>query len=129
MGPAEPHLHDCVRSEGNTFRGKTFEGDKLVGVADFSHTLAAPTPITAPRAGTTQSSDGFMINSVKSCNSFSSGQLLILRELESRTGLAGGFIESDLVDPRYFSPANVKNRIESYLQMIEQKRSRGASVS
>jgi len=66
--------------------------------------------------------DGFLINSVKSCNSFSVGQLLILRQLEERTGVPGGFIESDLVDPRYFSSGNIKNRIESYLQMLEQKR-------
>jgi benzoyl-CoA reductase subunit B len=66
--------------------------------------------------------DGFMINSVKSCNSFSVGQLLMLRQLEERTGVPGGFIESDLVDPRYFSAANIKNRIESYLQMLDQKR-------
>ncbi len=66
--------------------------------------------------------DGFLINSVKSCNSFSVGQLLMLRELEGRTGVPGAFIESDLVDPRYFSAANIKNRIESYLQMIDQKR-------
>jgi benzoyl-CoA reductase subunit B len=66
--------------------------------------------------------DGFMINSIKSCNSFSVGQLLMLRQLEQRTGVPGGFIESDLVDPRYFSAANIKNRIESYLQMLEQKR-------
>jgi benzoyl-CoA reductase subunit B len=66
--------------------------------------------------------DGLLVNSVKSCNSFSAGQLVILREVERRTGRPGGFIESDLVDPRYFSAANIKNRIESYLQMIEQKR-------
>ncbi|MCP4872068.1 MAG: benzoyl-CoA reductase subunit B [Proteobacteria bacterium] len=66
---------------------------------------------------------GFLINSVKSCNSFSAGQLLILREIEKRTGVPGAFIESDLVDPRYFSPANIKNRLESYFQMIEQRRS------
>ena len=66
--------------------------------------------------------DGFLINSVKSCNSFSAGQLLILRELEKRTGRPGGFIESDLVDPRYFSAANIKNRLKSYFQMIEAKR-------
>lgn len=66
--------------------------------------------------------DGFLINSVKSCNSFSAGQLLILREVEERTGRPGGFFESDLVDPRYFSAANIKNRLESYFQMIEQKR-------
>ena len=72
--------------------------------------------------------DGFLINSVKSCNSFSVGQLLMLRQLEERTGVAGGFIESDLVDPRYFSAANIKNRIESYLQMLDQKRqSKGAA--
>jgi benzoyl-CoA reductase subunit B len=66
--------------------------------------------------------DGFLVNSVKSCNSFSAGQLLILREVEARSGRPGGFIESDLVDPRYFSAANIRNRLESYFQMIEQKR-------
>ncbi len=70
--------------------------------------------------------DGFLINSVKSCNSFSVGQLLMLRQLEERTGLPGAFIESDLVDPRYFSAANIKNRIESYLQMLDQKRGAAA---
>ena len=66
--------------------------------------------------------DGLVINSVKSCNSFSAGQLLILREVERRTGKPAAFIETDLVDPRYYSQANVKNRLESYFQMIDQKR-------
>ena len=66
--------------------------------------------------------DGFIVNSIKSCNSFSSGQLLMLRELEKKTGVPGGFIESDLVDPRYFSAANIKNRLDSFFQMIEAKR-------
>ncbi len=26
------------------------------------------------------------------------------------------------MDPRYFSAANIKNRLESYFQMVEQKR-------
>jgi benzoyl-CoA reductase subunit B len=67
--------------------------------------------------------DGLLINSIKSCNSFSAGQLMMMREVEKRTGKPGAFIETDLVDPRYFSAANVKNRLESYFQMIEQKRS------
>jgi benzoyl-CoA reductase subunit B len=67
--------------------------------------------------------DGFLIHSVKSCNSFSAGQLTILREVEKRTGIPGGFLESDLVDPRYFSPANLKNRLESYFQMLDARRS------
>jgi benzoyl-CoA reductase subunit B len=73
--------------------------------------------------------DGYMINSVKSCKSFSAGQLLILRELERRTGRPGAFFESDLVDPRYYSNANVKNRIESYLQMLDQKRAHVRAVA
>ena len=68
--------------------------------------------------------DGFLINSVKSCNSFSAGQLLMLRELERTTGVPGGFIESDLVDPRYFGKANIENRVQSYLQMLEARKTR-----
>jgi benzoyl-CoA reductase subunit B len=70
--------------------------------------------------------DGFLIHSVKSCNSFSAGQLAILREVEGRTGMPGAFLESDLVDPRYFSPANLKNRLESYFQMISARRGAAA---
>jgi benzoyl-CoA reductase subunit B len=66
--------------------------------------------------------DGLLVNSIKSCNSFSAGQLMIMREIERRTGKPAAFIETDLVDPRYFSAANVKNRLESYFQMIDQKR-------
>jgi benzoyl-CoA reductase subunit B len=70
--------------------------------------------------------DGFLVHSVKSCNSFSAGQLLMLRELEKRTGIPGGFVESDLVDPRYFGKANVENRLQSYFQMIDARRLRAA---
>lgn len=66
--------------------------------------------------------DGFLINSIKSCNSFSSGQLLMMREIEHRCEVPVGFIESDLVDPRYFSYANIKNRLESYFQMLAQRK-------
>ncbi len=66
--------------------------------------------------------DGFLINSIKSCNSFSAGQLMIMREIEQRMEIPVGFIESDLVDPRYFSYANIKNRLESYFQMLGQRK-------
>jgi len=73
--------------------------------------------------------DGLLINSIKSCNSFSAGQLVMMREIEKITGKPGAFIETDLVDPRYFSAANVKNRLESYFQMIDQKRRAGGSAA
>jgi benzoyl-CoA reductase subunit B len=73
--------------------------------------------------------DGLLINSIKSCNSFSAGQLLMMREVEKRTGKPAAFIESDLVDPRYFSASNIKNRLDSYFQMIEQKRASARSAA
>jgi benzoyl-CoA reductase subunit B len=66
--------------------------------------------------------DGFLVNSIKSCNSFSAGQLLMMRTLEKKLEIPVGFIESDLVDPRYFSYANIKNRLESFFQMLEQRK-------
>lgn len=67
--------------------------------------------------------DGFLVNSIKSCNSFSAGQLVMMRELEERLGIPVGFIETDLVDPRYYSYSNIKNRLDSFFQMLEQRQS------
>lgn len=66
--------------------------------------------------------DGYVTNSIKSCNSFSAGQLAMMREIEDRLDIPVGFIESDLVDPRYFSYSNIKNRLESYFQMLAQRK-------
>lgn len=67
------------------------------------------------------SADGYLTNSIKSCNSFSAGQLLMMRDLEERLEIPVGFIESDLVDPRYFSYSNIKNRLDSFFQMLDQR--------
>jgi benzoyl-CoA reductase subunit B len=53
----------------------------------------------------------------------------MMREVEKRTGKPAAFVESDLVDPRYFSAANIKNRLESYFQMIDQKRAGAAAAA
>jgi benzoyl-CoA reductase subunit B len=66
--------------------------------------------------------DGFLVNSIKSCNSFSAGQLMIMQQLERKLEIPIGFIESDLVDPRYFSYSNIKNRLESFFQMLKQRK-------
>ena len=67
--------------------------------------------------------DGLLVNSIKSCNSFSAGQLVMMRELEQKLGIPVGFIETDLVDPRYYSYSNIKNRLDSFFQMLEQRQS------
>jgi len=69
--------------------------------------------------------DGFIVASIKSCNSYSAGQLAMLKEVEKRTGITGGFIEYDIVDSRYYSLANIKVRLESYFQMLNEKKREG----
>jgi benzoyl-CoA reductase subunit B len=104
----------------------------LESLADYclgcytNHSLGARTRMMCRYMDEYQA-DGFLVNSIKSCNSFAAGELLMLREIEERTGKPAAFIETDIVDPRYFSPANVKNRLESYFQMIAQKRTRAAA--
>ena len=71
---------------------------------------------------TDYSADGYITNSIKSCNSFSAGQLGMMREIEDRLEVPVCFIESDLVDPRYFSYSNIKNRLESFFQMLAQRK-------
>lgn len=66
--------------------------------------------------------DGLLTHSIKSCNSFSAGQLGMMRKIEQDLGIPVGFIESDLVDPRYFSYSNIKNRLESFFQMLSQRK-------
>jgi len=70
---------------------------------------------------TSYNADGLLVNSIKSCNSFSAGQLVMMRDLEERLGIPVGFIETDLVDPRYYSFSNIKNRLDSFFQMLEQR--------
>jgi benzoyl-CoA reductase subunit B len=66
--------------------------------------------------------DGLLVNSIKSCNSFSAGQLIMMRTIEENLEIPVGFIESDLVDPRYFSYSNIKNRLDSFFQMLDQRK-------
>ena len=102
-------------------------GDPLLSLADYclgcytNLSLPARIDLIADYVRDYQA-DGYLFNSIKSCNSFSAGQLVMMGELEKKTGRSGAFIESDLVDPRYYSHANIKNRLESYLRVLEQKR-------
>lgn len=63
--------------------------------------------------------DGLIIHFVKSCRLFSAGQG-DMRDYFTRTlGVPTLYIESDLEDPRYFSEAQLKNRIDAYFESLE----------
>jgi benzoyl-CoA reductase subunit B len=73
------------------------------------------------------SADALVIHSVKSCRLFSAGQgdmrEYFVRDREVPTLL----IESDLEDPRYFSQAQLRNRIDAFFEALSQRRITAAS--
>lgn len=65
--------------------------------------------------------DAVLIHSVKSCRSFSVGQA-DMRETFTRGGIPTLLVESDLVDPRYFQSAQLRNRVDAFFESLEHKR-------
>ncbi|MBV8205711.1 MAG: 2-hydroxyacyl-CoA dehydratase [Acidobacteria bacterium] len=69
--------------------------------------------------------DGLIIHFVKSCRLFSAGQG-DMREYFSRMGVPTLYIESDLEDPRYFSEAQTRNRLDAFFESLEHMKRTGA---
>jgi len=70
--------------------------------------------------------DAVVIHSVKSCRSFSVGQADFREEFTRTRGIPTLLVESDLVDPRYFQHAQLKNRIDAFFESLEHRRLTGA---
>lgn len=66
--------------------------------------------------------DGLVIHSVKSCRSFSVGQADTREVFSNELKIPTLFIESDLADPRYFSSAQLRNRIDAFFEGLEHRR-------
>ena len=66
--------------------------------------------------------DGVIIHFVKSCRLFSAGQGDMRDYFTKVLGVPTLYIESDLEDPRYFSEAQLKNRIDAYFEALEHQK-------
>ena len=66
--------------------------------------------------------DALVIHSVKSCRLFSAGQGDMREHFVHDLDLPTLLIESDLEDPRYFSHAQLRNRIDAFFEALEQRR-------
>ena len=62
--------------------------------------------------------DGVVIHSIKSCRSFSMGQGDIREYLAKECDIPTLLIESDHVDPRYFSEAQTRNRVDAFFETL-----------
>lgn len=66
--------------------------------------------------------DGLVIHSVKSCRLFSAGQGDMREYFAREKGVPTLLIESDLEDPRYYSQAQLQNRIDAFFEGIEHRK-------
>lgn len=73
--------------------------------------------------------DGLVIHFVKSCRLFSAGQGDMRDYFTRELGIPTLYIESDLEDPRYFSEAQIRNRIEAYFEALDHKKTTGHAAA
>jgi len=66
--------------------------------------------------------DAVVIHGIKSCRSFTAGQGDLRDRLIHDLGIPALYIESDHEDPRYFAPAQIKNRMDAFFESLDRRR-------
>jgi benzoyl-CoA reductase subunit B len=65
--------------------------------------------------------DGVVVHSVKSCRPFSIGQLDLRNYLARDLGVPALFLDSDVIDPRFFSSAQIRSRLDTFFESLGKK--------
>lgn len=68
------------------------------------------------------SADALVIHSIKSCRLFSAGQGDMKEYFTKELGVPTLLVESDLEDPRYFSEAQMRNRVDAFFEALEHRK-------
>jgi benzoyl-CoA reductase subunit B len=66
--------------------------------------------------------DALVIHSIKSCRLFSAGQGDMREYFAKQLNVPTLLIESDLEDPRYFSEAQLRNRVDAFFESLEHQK-------
>ncbi len=72
--------------------------------------------------------DAVLIHGIKSCRSFTAGQGDLRDWLIHDAGVPTLYIESDHEDPRYFTPAQIKNRMDAFFESLDLRKRTGPSA-
>ena len=65
--------------------------------------------------------DGIVFHGIKSCRFVSSGMADTRNFLSNKMSVPSLYIESDLIDPRYWSDAQIKNRVDAFFESLKQR--------
>ncbi len=66
--------------------------------------------------------DGLVIHSNRSCKPYSLGQYDIQRIVLEKTGIPSLILEADMTDARVYSDAQVKTRVEAFMETLENRK-------
>ncbi|MBM4305182.1 MAG: 2-hydroxyacyl-CoA dehydratase, partial [Deltaproteobacteria bacterium] len=66
--------------------------------------------------------DGLIIHSNRSCKPYSLGQYDIQRLIYQKTGIPSLMIEADMTDSRVYSDAQVKTRVEAFMETLQNRK-------
>jgi|TARA_B100001964_G_scaffold244950_1_gene329045 benzoyl-CoA reductase subunit B len=73
--------------------------------------------------------DGVIYHPIKSCRTVSTGLADSRRQLMKDTGLASLFIESDMMDRRVVSEAQLKNRVDAFFEGLNSRKQQVVTVA
>jgi benzoyl-CoA reductase subunit B len=74
------------------------------------------------------SADGVVYHPIKSCRTVSTGLADSRREIMARADVPSLFIESDMMDRRVVSEAQLKNRIDAFFEGLASRRAKAAAT-
>jgi len=66
--------------------------------------------------------DGIVVHSNRSCKPYSLGQYDIKRLIYEKTGIPSLVLEADMTDARVYSDAQVKTRIEAFMETLQNRK-------
>ncbi len=72
--------------------------------------------------------DGVVFHPIKSCRTVSTGLADSRRALMEETGIPSLFIESDMMDRRVVSEAQIKNRVDAFFEGLNSRKQQGAAA-
>ena len=98
----------------------------LIGVRDAMDNMFHQTPVLLKMIDTL-AADGLVYHPIKSCRTVSTGLADSRRALLAARDVPSLFIESDMMDRRVVSEAQLKNRIDAFFEGLASRRAQAAS--
>jgi benzoyl-CoA reductase subunit B len=99
----------------------------LVSVRDAMDSMFFQTPILASMIEDFQA-DGIVYHPIKSCRTVSTGLADNRREVMDTLNVASLFIESDMMDRRVVSEAQLKNRVDAFFEGLASRKHQSTSA-